>query len=166
MPAGDQVIEDINRVAPLFSTVVTTQDWHPADHCSFREKGGQWPVHCVAGTPGAELHPRLKPGDNAVSIRKATSADREAYSGFDGTGLSVQLKERGVRRVFIAGLATDYCVKSTALDAIRAGFEVVVLGDAVRAVNVKPGDGEEALQEMRKAGAVVMESEELVPLHS
>jgi len=132
--AGDEVVPLLNRLAPRFGTVVATQDWHPADHRSFATRGGPWPVHCVAGTPGAALHPALDQSAIAITIRKATTPEEEAYSGFDGTDLAAQLRARGVRRVYVGGLALDYCVDATALDARKVGFETYVITDATRAV--------------------------------
>lgn len=131
---GDAVVPVINDLARQFGTVAATQDWHPRDHRSFTEQGGTWPVHCVAGTAGAELHPALDRTPIDLYIRKATTPDAEAYSGFDGTDLAEQLRQRGVERVYVAGLALDYCVDATALDARKAGFETYVVSDATRAV--------------------------------
>ncbi|MCS6860993.1 MAG: bifunctional nicotinamidase/pyrazinamidase [Abditibacteriales bacterium] len=161
VPDGDAVVEPINRVAPLFSHVVTTQDWHPPHHCSFKEQGGMWPVHCVAGTSGADLHPQLNQQAVHLRIRKADTAERDAYSGFDHTDLAAQLRQRGVRRVFVCGLATDYCVRATTLDALKEGFVTFVITDAVRGVDVQPGDSEKALREMQEAGATMVTSGEL-----
>lgn len=131
---GDAVVPVINDLARQFGTVAATQDWHPRDHRSFTAQGGTWPVHCVAGTLGAELHPALDRTPIDLYIRKATTPDAEAYSGFDGTDLAEQLRQRGVERVYVAGLALDYCVDATALDARKAGFETYVVSDATRAV--------------------------------
>lgn len=131
---GDAVVPVINDLARQFGTVAATQDWHPRDHRSFTAQGGTWPVHCVAGTAGAELHPALDRTPIDLYIRKATTPDAEAYSGFDGTDLAEQLRQRGVERVYVAGLALDYCVDATALDARKAGFETYVVSDATRAV--------------------------------
>jgi nicotinamidase/pyrazinamidase len=161
VPDGDKVVDPINRIAPLFRHVVTTQDWHPRHHISFKEQGGAWPVHCVAGTQGAELHPRLNQQPVTLRVRKADTADKDAYSGFDHTNLAEQLRQRGVTRVFVCGLATDYCVRATALDALKEGFATFVLTDAVRGVDVQPGDSERALREMQEAGAMMVESGEL-----
>ncbi len=161
VPDGDQVVASINRIAPLFRHVVTTQDWHPRNHTSFKEHGGPWPPHCVAGTQGAELHPQLNQQAVSLRIRKADTVERDAYSGFDHTGLAEQLRQRGVMRVFVCGLATDYCVRATALDALKEGFTTFVLTDTVRGVDVQPGDSEKALQEMREAGVRMIESGEL-----
>ena len=131
---GDAVVPVLNRLMPRFGMVVATQDWHPDDHRSFAAHGGQWPPHCIAGTPGAELHPALERAPIAITIRKALLTEEDTYSGFDGTDLAEQLRARGVRRVFVGGLATDYCVNATALDAARAGFATWVVTDAARPV--------------------------------
>lgn len=158
--AGDQVVAVLNRLMPLFGTVVATQDWHPADHRSFSAQGGQWPAHCVAGSPGADLHPQLDRAPIDLTVRKATTAEQEAYSGFDGTGLAAQLRERGVRRVFVGGLALDYCVDATALDAARAGFATYVVRDATRAVFPEHSAAKEAA--WREAGIETVTSDEVV----
>ena len=152
---GDQVVETLNELMPRFGTVVATQDWHPADHRSFAAHGGEWPEHCVAETPGAELHPELDQGPIDIRIRKATTSEAEAYSGFDGTDLAQLLRDRGIDRVTVAGLATDYCVKATALDALREGFGVTVDTVGSRGIDVEPGDVERALAEVRAAGGTV-----------
>jgi nicotinamidase/pyrazinamidase len=147
----------INRLAEQFDTVVTTQDWHPSDHCSFSAQGGPWPPHCVAGTEGAALHPELKLRP-AHQVLKGTSSAQDAYSGFDQTGLADWLRNNGVDTVYITGLATDYCVRATALDARTAGLTTYVVTDAVRGVEVHPGDSERALREMLDAGARLVHS--------
>ena len=153
VPNGDTIFGPLSDIASAFATVVVSRDWHPPDHVSFRARGGPWPVHCVAGTPGAEFHPSLHVERIDHVVSKATDRDEEAYSAFHGTDLAAWLKERGVKRVFIGGLATDYCVVNSTLDAIAGGFEVVVLEDCVGAVDVTPGDGDRALARMREAGA-------------
>jgi nicotinamidase/pyrazinamidase len=154
---GDQIAGRVNELAadPRFDLVVATRDWHPADHGSFEERGGPWPVHCVQGTQGAELHPSLDRAAIDVIVDKGTDPGTEGYSGFEGTTLSELLRERGVDRVTVVGLATDYCVKNTALDALRQGLEVTVDSEGVRGVDVAPGDSERALDELREAGATV-----------
>ena len=156
VPDGDAVIGPVNRLASDSDFVVATRDWHPADHGSFAEQGGVWPVHCVAGTPGAELYAGVDRSLVDAVIDKGQSSGREGYSGFEGTELERLLREHDVDAVDVAGLALDYCVKATALDARRAGFAVVVHRDATRAVEVKPGDGERAVQELRAAGVEVV----------
>lgn len=149
---GDAVIEPINRLARQAPLVIATPDWHPPDHSSFAERGGPWPVHCVQDTPGAELHPGVDRALIDVVVDTGQTRDAQGYSGFEGTELERLLRDRGVTRVDVAGLALDYCVKATALDARRAGFDVVVHEEATRAVDASPGDGERAVQELRAAG--------------
>ena len=153
---GDAVIEPVLRLAGEAEAVFATRDWHPPDHESFVSHGGLWPVHCVAGTSGAQLHDGLEGMQVDVLIDKGVKRDREGYSAFEDTDLEAMLRRRGVKRVDIAGLALDYCVRATALDARRAGFEVVVHRDATRAVDVKPGDGDRTVEELRAAGVTVV----------
>jgi len=166
VPAGDAILEPLNQCVREFDRlglpVFATRDWHPAGHCSFREQGGPWPVHCVAGTRGAELsaHLRLPPALRIVS--KGQDLRQDAYSGFQGTDLGLQLNGVGCRRVFVGGLATDYCVLATVKDALAAGFDAVVLSDAVGAVNVRPEDGAKALQEMAASGAEIASVREVI----
>ena len=155
VPGGDEVVAEVNRLAAQAPLVIATRDWHPPDHSSFEERGGAWPVHCVQGTPGAQLHPDLDIEALAI-VDKGESPEREGYSGFEDTELESLLREHGVRTVDVAGLALDYCVKATALDARAAGFDVVVHRDATRAVDVHPGDGERAVEELRAAGVKVV----------
>lgn len=159
VPDGDQVIPVLNRwigaATTVGAAVFASRDWHPANHISFRDRGGPWPPHCVQGSHGAQLHADLRLPDDAVIIDKGTDPDRDAYSAFDGTLLADLLKERCTERVFVGGLALDYCVKATVLDGLREGFEVHLIRDATRAVEVEPGDGERALGEMRMAGAII-----------
>jgi nicotinamidase/pyrazinamidase len=158
VPDGDEVIPVLNRAVERFHSlglpVVATRDWHPADHCSFAARGGTWPVHCVADTEGAAFSPDLRLPPDAILVSKATEASPDAYSGFQGTDLAHLLAERGVKRVFVGGLATDYCVLNTVRDAVKNGFQVVLLEDAIRAVDVNPGDGGRAVAEMAALGAV------------
>jgi nicotinamidase-related amidase len=154
---GDEIAARINALAASgeYDLVVATRDWHPADHSSFTEQGGPWPVHCVAGTDGAALHADLDQSRIDVVIDKGQTNDTDGYSGFDGTRLAALLREHNISRVTVVGLATDYCVRATALDALRAGFAVCVECDAIRAVNLEPGDGDTAINDMRVAGAEV-----------
>jgi nicotinamidase/pyrazinamidase len=158
---GDLVVPVVNGLAPHFRRIFYTQDWHPANHISFKNQGGIWPPHCVADTLGAQLHPYLRLPD-AVAIKKGTEPDKEAYSGFQETDLAERLRKANIKRVMIAGLATDYCVKATALDALKAGFDVVVVADAVRGVDVSLGDSEKALDDMKKAGAEISRFSNLI----
>jgi nicotinamidase/pyrazinamidase len=157
VPEGDAVVESINRMADEASFVVATRDWHPVDHGSFVQQGGPWPVHCVAGTPGAELHPGIDRGLVDAVVDKGQAVDLEGYSGFEDTALERLLLDRGVDAVDVTGLALDYCVKATALDARRAGFDVTVHRGATRAVEVRPGDADRAVDELRAAGVEVVD---------
>jgi nicotinamidase/pyrazinamidase len=156
VPEGDAILPAINRAIEVFVErglpVVVTRDWHPPDHCSFIEQGGPWPPHCVRGTGGAELHAELALPPLFTMVHKATTPDREAYSDFEGTGLSDLLRTWVVRRIYVGGLALDYCVRASCLGAIDAGFEVVLLTNATRAVNVEPEDGDRALAELVGVG--------------
>ena len=180
---GDAVVAVANSLSRGFDLVVATQDWHPADHGSFAanhpgtepgqviELGGVpqvlWPPHCVQDTPGASFHSGLDIGPVHHVVRKGIHRDIDSYSGFfendrrTATGLEGFLRERGVTRVTLLGLTTDYCVKYTALDGAALGFEVTVVADGCRAVNLAPGDGERALEEMAAAGCRVVQSAEL-----
>lgn len=157
VPRGDEVVPVLNRYLELFSAprlpIYATRDWHPPDHSSFRAQGGPWPAHCIAESPGAAFAPHLRLPPYTFIISKATAADKDAYSGFEGTDLDARLKRAGVRRLFIGGLATDYCVLNTVRDARRLGYDVRLLTDGVRAVNVQPDDGRKAEEEMRRLGA-------------
>jgi nicotinamidase/pyrazinamidase len=154
---GDEIVPVLNRYVMLFRErdlpVFITRDWHTPGHCSFKAQGGIWPPHCVAGTQGAEFAPGFDLPPDAVVVSKATRQDKDAYSGFEGTSLEQRLRDAGVRRVFIGGLATDYCVLNTFQDALRLDFDVCVLRDAIRAVNVQPDDGQKAEEEMWRLGA-------------
>jgi nicotinamidase/pyrazinamidase len=157
VPEGDQVILVLNDYIKIFkkanARIFATRDWHPPNHISFKAQGGPWPPHCVQNSKGAEFHPDLKlPSDTSI-VSKAMDPLKESYSGFDSTELANILKTKGVVRVFVGGLATDYCVKNTVLDARKLGFETVLLLDAVRGINVEPGDVRKAIDEMIKNGA-------------
>lgn len=166
VPDGDAVIPVINRCIGEFVSrdlpVFATRDWHPVEHCSFRSQGGPWPEHCVAGTPGAEMPESLKLPAAAQVISKAKTREKDAYSGFQGTDLLARLRAKGCGRVFVGGLATDYCVKWTVLDALSNDVAVVVLKDAIRAVDVQPGEGARALADMVARGAGVAKIENIV----
>ncbi|MEJ2630341.1 MAG: nicotinamidase [Acidihalobacter sp.] len=164
---GDAVVPLLNRYVAHFRAaglpIVATRDWHPTGHCSFAAQGGPWPEHCVADSPGAAFAAGLElPGD-ALIISKADTVEADAYSGFQDTDLAEQLRKQGVTRLFIGGLATDYCVLNTVSDALAADFEVILLVDAVRAVDVEPGDGARAIDEMRAKGATTITVEDIQP---
>jgi nicotinamidase/pyrazinamidase len=154
---GDAVVPVLNALADKADLVIATRDWHPPDHSSFVSEGGQWPVHCVRDTPGAQLHPDLDPGEGALIVDKGQTRDGDGYSGFEDTGLQDTLRERGVDTVHVGGLALDYCVRATALDARRAGLRVVLHRGATRAVEAAPGDGERALAELAQAGVTIVD---------
>ncbi len=157
VPQGDEIIPILNEYSRKFedagANVLASRDWHPANHMSFKAQGGPWVPHCVQNTEGARFHRDLKLPQNITVISKATRPDHEAYSAFDGTNLADELKKLGVKRFFIGGLATDYCIVNTVLDARKLGFESVVLMDAVRGIDVNPGDVDTAIAAMVKAGA-------------
>ena len=166
VPHARAVVPRLNQYLKHFSTpdtpVFATRCWHPPDHCSFHAQGGPWPAHCVAGSWGAQFHAELKLPLGCPVISKGHLQDRDAYSAYQGTELDALLREKGVKRVFVAGLATDYCVKHTVLDVLRHGLPAFVLMDAIAAVNVSPGEDERALAEMRAAGAVLVDIEAVV----
>ena len=138
--------------------VVYTQDWHPENHSSFQPNGGPWPVHCVGGKSGAELMPPLRAEGGDLVIHKGVGVDGAGYSGFDGTPLEKELRERGVKRIGVAGVATEYCVRATAMDALKTGFETAVLTDLIRAV--RNADVSKALGDMQGEGAKLEKAEE------
>jgi nicotinamidase/pyrazinamidase len=157
VPAGEEVVDHINALARSgdYELVLATRDWHPPEHGSFTEQGGIWPVHCVQGTEGAELHAALDTEPLDAIVDKGQDPGTEGYSAFDATSLAETLRARGVDAVTVVGLATDYCVKNTALDALREGFAVRVDRAGIRGVDVQPGDSERALEELAAAGATV-----------
>jgi nicotinamidase/pyrazinamidase len=160
---GDQVVPVLNRwiaaAGNAGAKIVVSRDWHPPTHSSFKEYGGVWPPHCVQNTEGADFHPDLNVPAEAIIVTKGDKVDRDQYSDFEGTGLGERLKEQGVRRVWVGGLALDVCVRATVLDALKLGFEVRVIRAGTRAVEVQPGDGDRALEEMSEAGAIIEEGE-------
>lgn len=181
---GDAIIPTVNELRSVFPLVILTQDWHPPDHKSFAsqhpgkhpgemvELAGLtqilWPDHCVQGSPGAEFHSDLIVKKNDAIFRKGTDPNIDSYSAFydnghrKSTGLADFLKQKGVTAIYISGLATDYCVRFSALDALRDGFEVTVIQDACRAVNLNPDDGAKAFEQIRENGATIIESHELL----
>ena len=158
---GDAVVEPLNHLAREFLSrgdlVVKSRDWHPARTKHFAEFGGTWPVHCVQETPGARFHDSLIDDPRIIIVSKGMG-DEDSYSAFDGTDLADILRGKGVEEVWVGGLATDYCVKTSVLDALREGFEVKAIIDAMRGVNLEPGDDNRALEEMRKRGAEVIQT--------
>ena len=155
VPDGDAVVERVNRMAAQSEFVVATRDWHPADHGSFAAQGGPWPVHCVAGTPGAELHAGIDSDSIDAVVDKGQAVDREGYSAFEAEELGQLLREHEVTDLTVVGLATDYCVLNTARDALKEGFTVTVDRSATRAVDAEPGDGDRALEELEGLGAQI-----------
>jgi nicotinamidase/pyrazinamidase len=162
---GDEVVPVLNRYLAAWRArglpIVASRDWHPPNHCSFRAQGGPWPPHCVQATEGAAFAPGLALPPETVVVSKASAPDRDAYSAFDGTELDERLRARGVRRLFVGGLATDYCVLQTVCDARARGYETFVLADAIRAVNLRPDDGRRAEAEMARRGAVLIRRDAL-----
>lgn len=158
VPRGDLVIQPINALIELYhgrgSPIYASRDWHPDEHCSFTAQGGPWPPHCVAATEGALFSEALQLPEEAIVISKALTAAEDAYSAFNGTGLARSMRADGITRLAVCGLATDYCVLNTVLDGIEAGFEVLLVPEATRAVEVKPGDGDRAIARMLSKGAV------------
>ena len=163
---GDSIIPKLNGVIEAFERarlpVFFTRDWHPADHCSFKAEGGDWPPHCVMGTTGAEFHPELDVPPGSAVISKGSQPSAEAYSAFQGTDLAEQLARWHVHEVMFGGLATDYCVKESVLDAIKAGFVASVMKDCVKGVNLKRSDSALALRAMQSGGARMVSSAEAI----
>jgi nicotinamidase/pyrazinamidase len=164
---GDEVVPVLNRYVKEFADaglpIIATRDWHPEHTRHFKEGGGLWPRHCVQGSEGGKFHPALAIDRGVTVVSKGQSPDSDSYSGFEartneGILLGEFLHARGVERLFIGGLATDYCVKHTVLDALRCGFKVVVLRDAIRGVNIQPNDSKQALDEMLRAGAEIRDA--------
>ena len=159
---GDKVVAVLNRHIEKFDRaglpIFATRDWHPARTKHFNTDGGHWPPHCVQGTDGGKFHPALALPNSAIIVSKGVSADADSYSGFEatdaaGAGLAERLRGLGVERIFVGGLATDYCVKFTVLDGLKEGFKVTLLEDAIRGVNLRPDDSDRAIDEMVRAGA-------------
>ncbi|MEE9189556.1 MAG: bifunctional nicotinamidase/pyrazinamidase [Candidatus Neomarinimicrobiota bacterium] len=157
---GDKIIPPINRMIEWFQKanlpLFFTRDWHPEKHISFVDQGGPWPIHCVQNSPGAEFHPGLQLPETVTIINKGYLINDDSYSGFQGTDLATQLNDIDVDSVYVCGLATDYCVKETVLDALKKGYQVKVVKDAIRAVDVTVGDSEKAIKEMRDKGAQIV----------
>jgi len=167
VPDGDKIIPTLNKYIQIFADrgnpIFFTRDWHPEDHISFKGHGGIWPVHCVQETEGAQFHPDLLiPPDNKFIISKGMSRDFDAYSGFQGTVLKNLLEERGIKRLFIGGVATDYCVFNTALGGINLGYQVFVLQDGIKGVDVNKGDSERALNKLLEKGTSLISLQDVV----
>lgn len=158
VPRGDLVIDPINALIDLYHgrglPVYASRDWHPDAHCSFSAQGGPWPPHCVAGSAGAAFSAALRLPPDAIVVSKAATAAEDAYSAFNGTGLARSMLADGITRLAVCGLATDYCVLNTVLDGIEAGFEILLVLEATRAVELAPGDGDRAIARMLTRGAV------------
>lgn len=167
VPRGDEVVPVLNRYIQIFELqalpIFATRDWHPQNHCSFQTQGGPWPIHCVVGSYGADFVPSLRLPKSAVIISKPSAPDLETFTAFGKTNFDAQLSSANIRRLFVGGLATDYCVLHTALDALENGFEVFLLKDAVRAVNVHRDDGEKAEKVLVSAGARPITIEQIQP---
>lgn len=165
VPMGDTIIPVINRYLAFFHDhgrpVFATRDWHPPDHCSFQQQGGPWPPHCIATTSGAAFHPEIEFPINTQVISKATTREKDAYSGFTDTQLNALLQASGIRRLFIGGVATEYCVLNTVKDALHYHYTPFVLEDAIRAIDLKPDDGLNARKEMVRLGATLIQFEAL-----
>lgn len=162
---GNEIIPQLNRYLAYFAAhqlpVFATRDWHPVSHCSFQSQGGPWPPHCIADSDGAAFHPDLKLPGNIRIISKATSQETDAYSGFTSTQLNELLKSLHIHRVFIGGIATEYCVLNTVKDALRFQYITFVLDDAICAINQQPENGQRALEEMIRLGARLIHYQEL-----
>jgi nicotinamidase-related amidase len=159
VPDGDEIVPVLNRYIRKFedagAQIYATRDWHPSNHISFKSQSGPWPPHCIQNTEGAEFHKDLLLPKSTIIVSKANPL-KEVYSGFDETNLEEDLKRKSIRRVFVGGLATDYCVKNTVLDALKLGFETVLLKDAIRGVNVRTNDSERAVEEMKAKGVSII----------
>jgi nicotinamidase/pyrazinamidase len=162
---GDEIVRPLNHYIRRFVAqhrpIIASRDWHPPNHCSFRKRGGRWPVHCVAGSEGAQFPPALALPKTTVIVSKAVGSDHDTYSAFEKTGLAAELRNQGIRRLFVGGLATEYCVRAAIEDALKEGFEAILLTDAIRPIEVEPGNGDRAIQRMVQAGAVPILLEEL-----
>ncbi len=171
VPGGDSVVPPINRLTSAYvaagAPIFASRDWHPAGSSHFSDGGGVWPVHCVAGTNGAQFHPKLALPAETALVSKGTAPDSDGYSAFDGTiatgeSLEAALDARAVDHLTVCGLATDYCVRASVLDACRKGLQVSVVADAIAAVNLDASDGARAVEEMRAAGAEFIDTDAAV----
>lgn len=163
IPGGDQIIPVLNKLSKQFPRVIASQDWHPANHISFKRRNGQWASHCVQRTPGAELHADLDQSKLSLIVRKAFDPEIEEYSLFtERSQLASMLIGAGIKRVFIGGVATDYCVRNSALDALRRNLEIHIVTDAVRGIDLSPGDSKRALDEIEESGGFLVVSSEII----
>ena len=162
VPEGDKVVPRLNQYIRIFSRkkfpIFASRDWHPVRTRHFKDFGGTWPVHCLQNTRGAAFHPQLKLPKETVLLYKGTDPEKDSYSAFqaeamDGMSFANLLRLFGIKELYIGGLATDYCVKSSVLDALKNGFKVKLLTDAIKGVDIKPGDSNKAIKEMVKKGA-------------
>ncbi|MFO8055331.1 MAG: nicotinamidase [Bacteroidales bacterium] len=158
-PRGNEVVPVLNNLMNRFEIVLASKDWHPENSVHFEN----WPVHCVKGTKGAELHPELKDENIDKILLKGTEGEDDGYSAFEATNVDLVafLKEKRIKRVYIGGLTTEYCIKETALSSVSAGFDTYVIEDAIRPVNVNPGDGAKAIREMKNEGVKIVNSANL-----
>ena len=163
VPHGDEVVAPLNKLIDEFldrgDPVYKSRDWHPRTTKHFAAYGGTWPVHCVQNTRGAQFHPALR-DDPRITVISKGQGDADGYSAFDDTDLGSQLRKAGIQELVVGGLATDYCVKNTVLDAVDRGFRVKAVKDAMRPVELQPGDGERAIEEMRAAGAEIVSTDD------
>ena len=162
VPHGDEVVSPLNQLIDEFlergEPVYKSRDWHPPTTKHFAAYGGTWPVHCIQNTKGAEFHPALR-DDPRITVISKGLGDTDCYSAFDETDLAARLHKQNIEEVIVGGLATDYCVKNTVLDALQNGFKVKALKNAMQAVDLQPGDGERAIEEMRNAGAGIVSTD-------
>ena len=165
VPGADAIIPIVNDYIRFFHRqgfpVIASRDWHPPNHCSFKEQNGIWPVHCVQGSWGGQFHPKLVMALGVIILSRATDPKREAYSAFEGTPLDERLRNLGTETLFVTGLATDYCVRNTVLDACKLGYRVVLVEDAIRGLDATPGDCERAMHDMRAVGAITAKARDL-----
>lgn len=162
VPEGDEIAGPVKRLAEHLDVVVATRDWHPQDHASFETEGGPWPVHCVQGTHGAEFHPAMEEIELDAVVDVGREREDEGYSGFEKSDLADILRRHDVDKAYVVGLATDYCVRASAIDACKEGFDTTVVTDAIRVVNVQVGDGDRAIEDMKAAGASLATSDEIL----
>ena len=162
VPGGDDIAGPVKQLATAFDLAFATRDWHPPDHSSFETQGGPWPVHCVRGTHGAEFHPAMEEVELDAVVDVGEGREDQGYSGFEKSDLARIMRDHDVDEVFVCGLATDYCVRASAIDACREGFDVTVVENAIRGVEVEPGDSARALDDMRQGGARIASSDDVL----